>query len=41
MAFLSLSGIRKEFGEYVAPQHFELRVEGGDFVSFLGPSGSG
>jgi putative spermidine/putrescine transport system ATP-binding protein len=41
MAYLSLSGIRKEFGEHVAVQRFDLDVGEGEFVSFLGPSGCG
>jgi len=41
VAFLELSGVRKEFGAYVAVQGFDLAVEEGEFVSFLGPSGCG
>jgi len=41
MAFLSLSGIRKEFGEHIAVHRFDLDVGEGEFVSFLGPSGCG
>ncbi len=41
MAFLELSGIKKQFAESVAVQDFNLAVERGEFVSFLGPSGCG
>ncbi|HEX9044507.1 MAG TPA: ABC transporter ATP-binding protein [Candidatus Limnocylindrales bacterium] len=42
MAFLSLSGIRKQFpGGQLAVDDFNLDVEKGEFVSFLGPSGCG
>jgi putative spermidine/putrescine transport system ATP-binding protein len=39
--FLSLEGVRKEFGETVAVDTFNLEVAPGEFVSFLGPSGCG
>ncbi len=41
MAFLELSGVRKEFPTHVAVQGFDLEVPKGDFVSLLGPSGCG
>jgi len=41
MSFLELTGIRKQFGETVAVQDFNLQAERGEFVSFLGPSGCG
>ena len=43
MAFLELSNIRKQFSNVAAPavQDFNLKVERGEFVSFLGPSGCG
>jgi putative spermidine/putrescine transport system ATP-binding protein len=41
MAYLELSGVRKEFGESVAVHGFDLAVDEGEFVSFLGPSGCG
>lgn len=43
MAFLELSNIRKQFSNVAAPavQDFNLKVEKGEFVSFLGPSGCG
>ena len=39
--FLSLEGVRKEFGGMVAVDTFNLEVAPGEFVSFLGPSGCG
>jgi putative spermidine/putrescine transport system ATP-binding protein len=39
--FLSLEGVRKEFGGFVAVDTFNLEVAKGEFVSFLGPSGCG
>jgi len=39
--FLSLEGVRKEFGGFVAVDRFNLEVAQGEFVSFLGPSGCG
>ena len=41
MAYLDLSGVRKEFGGQVAVHGFDLSVAEGEFVSFLGPSGCG
>ncbi|MFM2105995.1 MAG: hypothetical protein RL338_1027 [Chloroflexota bacterium] len=41
MAFLTLSGIRKEFGAFTAVERFDLEAERGEFISFLGPSGCG
>lgn len=41
MAFLELAGLHKHYGRTVAVQDFQLRVEQGEFVSFLGPSGCG
>lgn len=40
-AFLSLEGVRKEFGDVAAVEDFNLEVAPGEFVSFLGPSGCG
>ena len=40
-AFLSLEGVRKEFGGTLAVDTFNLDVGAGEFVSFLGPSGCG
>ena len=39
--FLTLEGVRKEFGGVVAVDTFDLEVAQGEFVSFLGPSGCG
>lgn len=39
--FLSLEGVRKEFGGVFAVDTFDLEVSPGEFVSFLGPSGCG
>ena len=41
MGFLTLTGIRKQFGSTVAVEDFNLDAERGEFVSFLGPSGCG
>jgi putative spermidine/putrescine transport system ATP-binding protein len=41
MAYLDLSGVRKEFGDHVAVEGFDLAVDEGELVSFLGPSGCG
>ncbi len=41
MAFLELSNISKTFGPTAAVQDFNLKVDKGEFVSFLGPSGCG
>jgi len=40
-AFLTLTGVRKEFSTAVAVEGFDLDVAAGEFVSFLGPSGCG
>jgi iron(III) transport system ATP-binding protein len=39
--FLELSGIRKEFGEFVALKGVSLEVRQGELICFLGPSGCG
>ena len=39
--YLSLEGVRKDFGDVVAVDTFNLEVSPGEFVSFLGPSGCG
>src|SRR3990172_6422112 len=41
MAFLEIEGVRKSFGLNAVVQNFDLAVERGEFVSFLGPSGCG
>jgi len=41
MSGLTLSGIRKEFGTFVAVDNVELNVPEGSFVCLLGPSGCG
>jgi putative spermidine/putrescine transport system ATP-binding protein len=41
MAFLELVDVRKTFGLAQAVETFNLKVERGEFVSFLGPSGCG
>jgi putative spermidine/putrescine transport system ATP-binding protein len=42
MAFLELNAVTKSFGgDVVAVEHFEIKVERGEFVSLLGPSGCG
>lgn len=41
MAFLSLRGLRKTYGNVVAIDHVSLDIQRGEFMTFLGPSGSG
>ncbi len=41
MPFLEINDVRKAFGASVAVETFNLKVERGEFVSFLGPSGCG
>src|SRR5262249_44617761 len=41
MAFLEIVGLRKSFGTSVGVENFDLAVERGEFISFLGPSGGG
>ncbi len=41
MSFLSLEGLGKKFGDFVAVRNFNLEIERGEFVSLLGPSGCG
>jgi putative spermidine/putrescine transport system ATP-binding protein len=41
MSYLVLTDVRKQFGETVAVESFNLSAEKGEFVSFLGPSGCG
>jgi len=41
MAYLSLTGLSKQFGQTIAVEQFKLEIERGELVSFLGPSGCG
>ncbi len=41
MAYLELTNVRKEFAQFTAVEDFNLKVDRGEFVSFLGPSGCG
>jgi len=41
MAFLEMTDVTKVFPAGVAVQDFNLKVERGEFISFLGPSGCG
>lgn len=41
MSFLSINGLGKRFGNFVAVENLNLNVERGEFISLLGPSGCG
>ena len=41
MAYLELNQVNKLFYQFVAVDSFNLKVDQGEFVSFLGPSGYG
>lgn len=41
MSFLSIQGLGKRFGDFVAVDKLDLEVERGEFISLLGPSGCG
>jgi len=41
MSFLSIKGLGKRFGSFVAVDKLDLDVERGEFISLLGPSGCG
>ena len=38
---LSLTGLTKRFGEFVAVDDVDLEIKRGEFLTLLGPSGSG
>lgn len=40
-AYLELVSLRKKFGDFVAINNISLRIQKGEFITFLGPSGSG
>ncbi|VXB07546.1 ABC transporter ATP-binding protein [Pseudoclavibacter sp. 8L] len=40
-AGVTLTGIRKKFGDFTAVESLDLQVRSGEFFSMLGPSGSG
>src|SRR5687768_13025359 len=39
--FLEINNLRKSFGTYTAVQHFDMKIDKGEFISLLGPSGCG
>jgi putative spermidine/putrescine transport system ATP-binding protein len=41
MAFLEMIDVQKQFVRFTAVEQFSLKVDKGEFVSFLGPSGCG
>ncbi|MDH4119740.1 MAG: ATP-binding cassette domain-containing protein, partial [Acidimicrobiia bacterium] len=41
MSSLTLTGVRKQFADTVALDHFDLDVADGELISLLGPSGCG
>jgi multiple sugar transport system ATP-binding protein len=41
MSSISLEGLTKRFGDFVAVDSLDLRVENGEFLALLGPSGCG
>ncbi len=41
MAFLEIDNLHKTFGAGVAVHHFDMKIERGEFITFLGPSGCG
>ncbi|BAN26764.1 ABC transporter ATP-binding protein [Caballeronia insecticola] len=41
MAFLEIDNLHKAFGPNIALHHFDMKIERGEFITFLGPSGCG
>ncbi len=41
MAFLEIEQLHKSFGTNIALHHFDMKIERGEFITFLGPSGCG
>lgn len=41
MAFLEINNVQKQFVQFTAVEQFNLKVDSGEFISFLGPSGCG
>jgi putative spermidine/putrescine transport system ATP-binding protein len=41
MAFLELANLKKSFGQTQVVHDFNMKIEKGEFISFLGPSGCG
>jgi putative spermidine/putrescine transport system ATP-binding protein len=41
MAFLEIENLHKSFGANTALHHFDMKIERGEFITFLGPSGCG
>jgi ABC-type sugar transport systems, ATPase components len=41
MAFLTLQGISKRYGDFTAIERLDLAVERGELLALLGPSGCG
>src|ERR1700759_4990943 len=41
MAFLEIDNLHKAFGANTALHHFDMKIERGEFITFLGPSGCG
>jgi putative spermidine/putrescine transport system ATP-binding protein len=40
-SYLTIAGLRKDFGTFTALKNVDLDVQKGEFITFLGPSGSG
>src|SRR5215475_3415848 len=41
MVFLEIENLHKAFGANTALHHFDMKIERGEFITFLGPSGCG